>query len=187
MSNSSEILAILEYMEKEKQISRQDMIESIAAAIKNAASKSAHAGYDLKIDINPKSGALKSWALLTVSDSVADPATQIHIDKAKLIKPDAQIGDVIEREIDLSNLGRIAAKNVYQSIIQKVRQFEKERIFDDYKDVVGDIVSGTVRPPRKRARLSWISARPRLSCPSANASPAKTTARAKESAACFWK
>ena len=151
MSNSSEILAILEYMEKEKQISRQDMIESIAAAIKNAASKSAHAGYDLKIDINPKSGALKSWALLTVSDSVADPATQIHIDKAKLIKPNAQIGDVIEREIDLSNLGRIAAKNVYQSIIQKVRQFEKERIFDDYKDVVGDIVSGTVRRREKGA------------------------------------
>ncbi len=151
MSNSTEILAILEYMEKEKQISRADMIESIAAAIRNAAAKSAHAGYDLKIDINPRSGALKSWALLTVTDSVADPATQIHIDKAKVLKPDAQIGDVIEREIDLSNLGRIAAKNVYQSIIQKVRQFEKERIFDDYKDVVGDIVSGTVRRREKGA------------------------------------
>lgn len=151
MSNSSEILAILEYMEKEKQISRQDMIESIAAAIRNAANKSAHAGYDLKIEINPRSGALKSWALLTVTDSVADPATQIHVDKAKLFKADAVIGDVIEREIDLSNLGRIAAKNVYQTIIQKVRQFEKERIYDDYKDVVGDIVSGTVRRREKGA------------------------------------
>ena len=151
MSNSSEILAILEYMEKEKQISRQDMIESIAAAIRNAATKSAHAGYDLKIEINPRSGALKSWALLTVSDSVADPATQIHIDKAKILKPDAVIGDVIERELDLSNLGRIAAKNVYQTIIQKVRQFEKERIYDDYKNVVGDIVSGTVRRREKGA------------------------------------
>jgi N utilization substance protein A len=151
MSNSSEILAILEYMEKEKQISRHDMIESIAAAIRNAATKSAHAGYDLKIEINPRSGALKSWALLTVTDSVADPATQIHIDKAKLFKADAVIGDVIERELDLSNLGRIAAKNVYQTIIQKVRQFEKERIYDDYKDVVGDIVSGTVRRREKGA------------------------------------
>ena len=62
MSNSSEILAILEYMEKEKQISRQDMIDSIASAIRNAAAKSTHAGYDLKIEINPKTGALKSWA-----------------------------------------------------------------------------------------------------------------------------
>ncbi len=149
MSNSSEILAILEYMEKEKQISRADMIESIASAIRNAAAKGSHAGYDLKIDINPKSGALKSWALLTVTDSVADPATQIHIDRAKLYKDNPQIGDVIERELDLSNLGRIAAKNVYQTIIQKVRQFEKERIFDDYKDVVGDIVTGTVRRREK--------------------------------------
>lgn len=151
MSNSSEILAILEYMEKEKQISRAEMIDSITAAIRNAASKSAHAGYDLKIEINPKSGALKSWALLTVTDSVADPATQIHIDKAKIFKPDPKIGDVVEREIDLSALGRIAAKNVYQTIIQKVRLFEKERIFDEYKGTVGDIVTGTVRRREKGA------------------------------------
>lgn len=105
MSNSSEILAILEYMEKEKQISRADMIESIASAIRNAASKGAQAGYNLKIDINPKTGALKSWALLTVTDSVADPATEIHLDKAKLYLDNPRVGDVVEREIDLSNLG----------------------------------------------------------------------------------
>ncbi len=153
MSNSSEILAILEYMEKEKQISRADMIESISAAIRNAAAKGAQAGYNLKIDINPKSGALKSWALLEVTDSVADPATQIHIDKAKLYLENPKIGDIVEREIDLSALGRIAAKNVYQSIIQKVRQFEKDRIYDDFKDVVGDIVTGTVRRREKGALI----------------------------------
>ena len=149
MSNSSEILAILEYMEKEKQISRADMIESISSAIRNAASKGAQAGYNLKIEINPKTGALKSWALLTVTDSVADPATEIHIDKAKLYLDNPHIGDVVEREIDLSNLGRIAAKNVYQSIIQKVRQFEKDRIFDEYKGDVGYIVTGVVRRREK--------------------------------------
>ncbi len=153
MSNSSEILAILEYMEKEKQIKREDMIESIAGAIRNAASKGAQAGYNLKIEINPKNGALKSWSLLEVTDSVADPATQIHVDKAKIYLENPKVGDVVEREIDLSNLGRIAAKNVYQSIIQKVRQFEKERIFDDYKDVVGDIVTGTVRRREKGALI----------------------------------
>ena len=149
MSNSSEILAILEYMEKEKQISRADMIESISSAIRNAASKGAQAGYNLKIEINPKTGALKSWALLTVTDSVADPATEIHIDKAKLYLDNPHIGDDVEREIDLSNLGRIAAKNVYQSIIQKVRQFEKDRIFDEYKGDVGNIVTGVVRRREK--------------------------------------
>ncbi len=150
MSNSGEILAILEYMEKEKQIKREEMIESISSAIRNAAAKSM-AGYNLKIDINPKTGNLKAWALLTVSDSVADNATQIHIDKAKLYKPNPQIGDIIEREVDLSELGRIAAKNVYQSIIQKLRTIEKSRIYDEFKDSIGDIVSGTVRRREKGA------------------------------------
>ena len=150
MSNSSEILAILEYMEKEKQIKREDMIESISSAIRNAASKSM-AGYNLKIEINPRTGNLKAWALLNVTDSVADNATQIHIDKAKIYKDNPQIGDVIEREVDLSDLGRIAAKNVYQSIIQKLRTIEKSRIYDEYKNSIGDIVSGTVRRREKGA------------------------------------
>ena len=152
MSNSSEILSILEYMEKEKKIKREEMIESISSAIRNAAAKSM-TGYNLKIDINPKTGNLKAWALQTVTDSVADNATQIHIDKARLYKPDAQLGDVIEREVDLSDLGRIAAKNVYQSIIQKLRTIEKSRIFDAYKDSIGDIVPGTVRRREKGAYI----------------------------------
>ncbi len=152
MSNSSEILSILEYMEKEKQIKREEMIESISSAIRNAAAKSM-TGYNLKIDINPKTGNLKAWALQTVTDSVADNATQIHIDKAKLYKPDAKLGDVIEREVDLSDLGRIAAKNVYQSIIQKLRTIEKSRVFDAFKDSIGDIVPGTVRRREKGAYI----------------------------------
>lgn len=152
MSNSSEILAILEYMEKEKQISRADMIESISAAIRNAASKSM-AGYNLKIEINPRNGNLKAWALLSVTDSVADNATQIHIDKAKLYKDNPQLGDIVEREVDLADLGRIAAKNVYQSIIQKLRTIEKGRIYDEYKGAIGDIVSGTVRRREKGAYI----------------------------------
>lgn len=151
MSNSSEILAILEYMEKEKQISREDMIESITSAIRNAAAKGSQAGYNLKIDINPRTGALKAWALLTVTDSVADPATEIHLDKAKLYLDNPQIGDVVEREIDLSNLGRITAKNVYQSIIQKIRDIEKNTIYAEYKDAVGTIVTGVVRRRDKGA------------------------------------
>ncbi len=150
MSNGNEILAILEYMEKEKQIKRDEMIESITAAIRNAASKSM-AGYNLKIEINPKTGNLKAWALLEVTDSVADNATQIHIDKAKLYKNDPQLGDIVEREVDLADLGRIAAKNVGQSIIQKVRTIEKSRVYDEYKGVVGDIVFGTIRRREKGA------------------------------------
>lgn len=142
---SSEILSVLEYMEKEKGISREDMISTIVMAIKNAAAKGPNAGQELKIEINPRNGALKAWQLFKVVDSVGDPKKEIHIERASAIQPGVQLGDTIEREIDPALLGRIVAQVVLQAIRQRVRQFEKDRIYDEYKDTVGDIVSGTVR------------------------------------------
>ncbi len=149
---SSEILSVLEYMEKEKGISREDMISAITNAIKNAAQKGVNAGQELKVEINPRTGALKAWSLLKVVDSVADPATEIHVEKAQQITSGAKIGDMVEREVDPSYLGRIAAQTARQAIMQRIRQFEKDRIFDEYKDLVGDVVTGTVRR-RERADL----------------------------------
>lgn len=142
---SSEILSVLEYMEKEKGIPRADMISAIVNAIKTAALKGVNSGQELKIEISPKNGQMKAWSVLKVVDSVADPKTQIHVEKAQAFKAGAVIGDVLEKEIDPSYLGRIAAQTARQAIMQKLRQFEKERIYDDFKDSVGDIVSGTVR------------------------------------------
>jgi N utilization substance protein A len=142
---SSEILSVLEYMEKEKGIPRADMISAIVNAIKTAALKGVNSGQDLKIEISPKNGQMKAWSVLKVVDSVADPKTQIHVEKAQAFKAGAVVGDMLEKEIDPSYLGRIAAQTARQAIMQKLRQFEKERIYDDFKDSVGDIVSGTVR------------------------------------------
>lgn len=142
---SSEILSVLEYMEKEKNIKRADMIATIVNAIKTAALKGVNAGQELKIEINPKNGHLHAWSLLKVVDSVSDPKTEIHIEKAQAIQTGAQLGDVIEKEIDPSYLGRIAAQTARQAIMQRLRQFEKDRIYDDFKDTVGNIVTGTVR------------------------------------------
>ncbi len=142
---SHEILSVLEYMEKEKGISRPDMIEAISGAIASAAQKGVSAGQDIRVEINPKTGALKAWSILQVVDSVSDASLEIHIEKARLIKADAQIGETIEKEIDPAYLGRIAAQTARQAIMQRIRQFEKDRIYDDYKDTVGDIVTGTVR------------------------------------------
>ena len=142
---SHEILSVLEYMEKEKGIGREDMITAISSAIASAAQKGVSAGQDIRVEINPKTGALKAWSILNVVDSVSDPALEIHIEKARQLNPDAEIGGVIEREVDPAYLGRIAAQTARQAIMQRIRQFEKDRIYDDYKDTVGDIVTGTVR------------------------------------------
>lgn len=142
---SQEILSVLEYMEKEKGIPREDMISAISNAIRSAATKGLNAGQELRIEINPKNGQLKAWSILEVVDSVSDSGTQIHIEKARQLNPEAEIGLYIEKELDPERLGRIAAQTARQTIMQRLRQFEKERIYDDYKDNVGDIVTGVVR------------------------------------------
>ncbi|MDR2863589.1 MAG: transcription termination factor NusA [Puniceicoccales bacterium] len=142
---SNEILSVLEYMEKEKGISRADMIETIIGAIKHAASKSINAGQELKISIDPRTGKLESSTLLTVVDSVSDPLREIHINKASAYASNPQLGDIVERPGNAAELGRIAAQAARQAIMQRVRQFEKERIFDEFKDQIGNIVTGVVR------------------------------------------
>ena len=142
---SSEILSVLEYMEKEKGIPRADMISTITNALKTAAQKGINSGQELKIDINPKNGQLHAWAVVKVVDSVSNPKTEVHVEKAQALKAGAVIGDLIEKEIDPSTLGRIAAQTARQAVMQRLRQFEKDRIYDDFKDQVGNIVTGTVR------------------------------------------
>ena len=142
---SSEILSVLEYMEKEKGIPRADMIQAIITAIKNAALKGVNAGQELKIEINPKNGLLQAWSVLKVVDSVADPLKEIHVEKAQSVRFGAGVGEIVEKPIDPAYLGRIAAQTARQAIMQRIRQFEKDRIMDDYKDMIGDVVSGIVR------------------------------------------
>lgn len=142
---SSEILSVLEYMEKEKGIGREDMISAIVAAIKNAAAKGVNAGQELKIDIDPRNGKMQAWSVMRVVDSVSDSSNEIHIEKARQIDPSLEIGGEYLKEMDPAYLGRIAAQTARQAIMQRLRQFEKERIYDDFKDQVGDIISGVVR------------------------------------------
>ncbi|MEM1221925.1 MAG: transcription termination factor NusA [Verrucomicrobiota bacterium] len=142
---SHEILSVLEYMEKEKGIARADMIAAISSAIISSAQKGSSSSEDMRVEINPRTGALKAWNVFQVVDSVGDEASEIHVEKARLIDPGAQVGGVIEKEVDPAYLGRIAAQTARQAIMQRIRQFEKDRIYDDYKGTVGDIITGTVR------------------------------------------
>ena len=87
----------------------------------------------------------KAWSRLEVVESVSDTSTEIHLDKARLYADNPQVGDFVERELDPSYLGRIAAKTAEQAIKQRLRQFEKEHIYDEFGDQVGGLVTGIVR------------------------------------------
>lgn len=141
----SELLSVLEYMEKEKGISRQNMIDSIATAVSSAAKKSLHSGQDVRVEIDPRTGAMKAWAQLRVVDSVSDPKYEIHVTKAKQTYPNIAIGEIFEQEIDPSVFGRIAAQTARQMIMQQIRRFEKEHIYEQFQDRVGTIITGIVR------------------------------------------
>ena len=141
----SELLSVLEYMEKEKGISRQNMIDSIATAVSSAAKKSLHSGQDVRVEIDPRTGTMKAWAQLKVVDSVSDPKGEIHIAKAKQTCPNITVGEIFEQEIDPSVFGRIAAQTARQMIMQQIRRFEKEHIYEQFQDRVGTIITGIVR------------------------------------------
>ncbi len=150
---NNEIISVFEYLEKEKGVSRERLIPVISEAIRNASEKGMNAGQKLKIDIDPRSGDIRASVLLTVVDSVSDPKTEIHVKQAALYSRDPQLGDVVEKEITLANLGRIVAQTVQQTIIQWIRQDEKERLYSTYKDQVGTLVTGTIR---RRERGDFI-------------------------------
>ena len=142
---SSEILAVLEYMEKEKGISRDDMIATIEGAVKAAAERGVNKQGEVRVEINPKTGSMQAWSRLEVVESVADTASEIHVDKARLYAENPQVGDFVERELDPAYLGRIAARTAEQAIKQRLRHFEKEHIYDEFRDQVGGLVTGIVR------------------------------------------
>jgi len=142
---NSEFIATLDYLEREKGIKREVLIEAVSNALLSASKKAVGPARDLRIDINPKSGEIRALANLVVVETVQDVHDEIALSKARKIKPDAQVNDIIEVEVTPKNFGRIAAQTAKQAIMQRIRQVEKEMIYDEFKDRAGEIVSGTVR------------------------------------------
>ena len=142
---NADFIAMLDYLERERGIKRDILIEAVSNAVLTASKKSVSASRDLHIDINPKTGEMKALANLIVVEKVANPQDEISINKARDIKPDAQLGESVEVEVTPKNFGRIAAQTAKQAIMQRIRQVEKEMIYEEFKDRAGEIVSGTVR------------------------------------------
>ena len=142
---TSELLAVIEYFEKEKGIDRATMVEALETALLSASKKSVGPARNLRIEIDPEKGSIKALAELLAVEEVTKPFDEIDIKRATMIKPDAVLGDEIEVEVTPKNFGRIAAQTAKQAMMQRLRQAEKAMIYDEFKDRAGDIVGGTVR------------------------------------------
>ena len=142
---NSELIAALDYFEREKGIKREILIEAVSNALLQASKKSVGPARDLRIDINPKTGEIRAMANLTVVERVMDPFSETLLAKAQKLKPGVAVGESLEVEVTPKDFGRISAQTAKQAMLQRIRSAEKEMMYDEFKDRAGEIVSGTVR------------------------------------------
>ena len=142
---NADFLAILDFWEKEKGISKDVLLNAVQESLISAAKKAVGPARELRCSIDSKSGDIKAFAKLVVAEKVISKHDQVSLADARKRKADAQIGEELEVEVTPAGFGRIAAQYAKQALLSQVRRAEKALIFDEFKDRVGDIVSGTVR------------------------------------------
>ncbi len=144
-ANRLELLQIADAVAREKLIDRRIVIQAMEDAIQKAAKARYGADNDIRCVIDPRTGETKLTRVLVVVETVENPATELDVEDAKSRKADAAVGDIISEALPPLDFGRVAAQNAKQVIVQKVRDAERDRQFDEYKDRMGEIANGTVK------------------------------------------
>lgn len=144
-ANRLELLQIADAVAREKSIDREIVIAAMADAIQKAARSRFGQETNIRAEINSKSGEIKLQRLLEVVDKVDDFVTQISLKDAQKVKADAKLGEFLSDPLPPMDFGRIAAQSAKQVIVQKVREAERDHQYEEYKDKIGEIISGSVK------------------------------------------
>ncbi len=144
-ANRLELLQIADAVARDKSIDRDIVIAAMEDAIQKAAKSRYGSESEIRAEIDPGTGEIQLSRLLEVVEDVVMEATQISLKEAKKRNPAAEVGDFIAEDLPPLDFGRVAAQNAKQVIVQKVREAERERQFEEYKDRVGEIVNGIVK------------------------------------------
>ena len=145
-ANRLELLQIADAVAREKSIDKNIVISAMEEAIQKAAASRYGIENNIKAEINPETGSITLMRLLDVVEKVDDFSTQINLEDAKLQNPNAEIGgEPIEEELPPIDFGRVAAQSAKQVIFQKVREAERERHYEEFKDRVGEIINGVIK------------------------------------------
>ncbi|PIR25144.1 MAG: transcription termination/antitermination protein NusA [Deltaproteobacteria bacterium CG11_big_fil_rev_8_21_14_0_20_42_23] len=140
-----DLFRVMEQVSRDKGIPKEYLIDAIESAFLTAARKKwGHLG-ELEAQFNEDSGEIELFQFKTVADPVQDPNIEMTVSEAHALDPDAQLGDSLGVKMDPSVFGRIAAQTAKQVIIQKVREAERHVVSEEYKNRLGEIVTGIVR------------------------------------------
>ena len=144
-ANRLELLQIADAVAREKTIDRQIVITAMEEAIQKAARSRYGQETDVRAEINGRTGEVKLQRVMQVVEVVENYSTELSLDDAQARNPEAQIGDILTDPLPPIEFGRIATQSAKQVIVQKVREAERDRQFEDFKDRIGEIVNGTVK------------------------------------------
>ncbi|HZF43187.1 MAG TPA: transcription termination factor NusA, partial [Sphingomonadaceae bacterium] len=144
-ANKAELLAIADSVAKEKLIDRSIVIEAMEDAIQRAAKARYGSENDIRAKLDPVTGDLRLWRVVEVVEEVEDHFKQVDLKQGEKLQSGASVGDYIVDPLPPIEFGRIAAQASKQVIFQKVRDAERERQFEEFKDRAGEIITGVVK------------------------------------------
>lgn len=143
---NKDLVAIFEYLEREKGIKREVVINAIADSLRAAARKSIKGlGEKVHVEIHPKTGEIEVFSQKQIVEKVETPNDEISLEEARALEPECQVGQWLEISIPPQDFGRIAAATARQIISQKLRGAERDVIYEEYRHRIGEIISGTIK------------------------------------------
>ena len=142
---NNELLEALTLLEKEKNISKDTLLEAIEQSLIQACKNNFGKADNVKVSINPETCEFHVWAEKTVVEEVTDDVTEIALSKAKMIRSSYELGDTVNVEIHSKEFGRIATQNAKNVILQKIREEERKVLYNEYYAKERDVVTGIVQ------------------------------------------
>lgn len=142
---NKDLIAIFEYLEREKGIKREVVIAAIEESLQAAARKSVQGAANVTVEINPKTGQIDVFSEKQIVDEVESDSAEIGLEQARELDPDCELGQFIDILVTPKDFGRIAAQKARQIITQKLRGAERDVIYEEYRHRIYELVSGTVK------------------------------------------
>jgi len=147
----SDLYTAIAQVAAERGIPREAVMESVQQALRTVYKKATGSDEEVEIEIDVNTGKIRIFAPKRVVEEVNDPLSEISIEEARKIDPRAIVGDVVRIERQPANFGRIAAQTAKQVILQRIRDFERDTIYNEFIDRVGEVLTGTVQRVDARA------------------------------------
>ena len=141
----TDLLRTIEQVSRDKGIDAKILIEALEEAVRSAVKKKFGLEYELEVTFNREMGEIEVFEFKDVVDAVTDERLQVSLEEARKLDPESEIGDSLGMKMDTDALGRIAAQSAKQVIMQRLREAERDAVYEDFRDRKGEIINGIVQ------------------------------------------